>query len=170
MTSATCMSLLEQLVQDPRPAASVARASKILCIQDCCSPVGAGAQAMSESQRHTIRSHIEAELRAMEANPKADGRAQDRIRKLLNKVNAILPQQVGRPHCLNISVELSAQGNIPMCAWLLLVQAGPGPREGAPDQGHRLPTAGRKKFFSLQTCTVQAGAHECSADDLLLLM
>lgn len=55
----------------------------------------AGAQAMSESQRRTIRSHIEAELRAMEANPKADGRAHDRIRKLLNKVNTILPQQVG---------------------------------------------------------------------------
>jgi hypothetical protein len=59
---------------------------------------------MSEDRQRIIRSHIKAELRAMEANPKADLRAQDRIRKLLNKVNTILPQQVGCTPCLNICV------------------------------------------------------------------
>lgn len=41
VTPATCKSLLEQLVQDPRPAASehgVAHASKFLCIQDIMHP------------------------------------------------------------------------------------------------------------------------------------
>ena len=47
---------------------------------------------MSREQLATVKSRIEAELRAVEANPKSTKQVKDRVAKLLGKASACLEQ------------------------------------------------------------------------------
>ena len=51
-----------------------------------------------------VKAHIEAELRAVEANPKSTKQVKDRVAKLLSKAAASLEQvPCARPHALRAS-------------------------------------------------------------------
>ena len=49
-------------------------------------------QLLSKQQLATVKSHIEAELRAVDANPKSTKQVKDRIGKLLGRASAYLEQ------------------------------------------------------------------------------
>lgn len=58
---------------------------------------------MSREQLATVKAHIEAELRAVEGNPKSTKQVKDRVAKLLAKAAACLEQvPCARSHALRV--------------------------------------------------------------------